>query len=313
MLDNEPIAVFDRLAGLETEYAIHYRPFPGTKQPPRLRLFQQLLSVLRRRIPTAEATHDKEGVFLATGGAVWFEAEQLTPRHGRIEGSTPECRGPRQLLICQRAQDRLLAESAQAAPVSGELRLLKSDRDAEGSAFGSQENYEARIASGWSLRLWQLGLALLTPAMAVSWLSAPLIVVALIAYLALAGIAYLPLSFILRRPPWLAVTLFGEDLVRGQCVGAPLPIWLEASVRRFRAAMSAPLAAGLWLLCRCFAFREQRGQLTPFLVSRAIFAARERSTNKAGCCSPTRRRRSTAKWGSADSSKIGPSLCSATC
>lgn len=271
MENSEPIAVFDRLAGLETEYAIRFQPQGSLEQPSRLRLYQQLLGALRRRVPAAEAMHFKEGVFLATGGAVWYETERMTPIHGLVEGSTPECRGPRQLVTCQRAQDRLLSESAAAAAVSGDFTLLKNDRDALGNTYGAQENYEARLAAGWSLLGYRMGLAALLPAIVLAWLTVPFIVVLLVIYLAAAGVVYLPLSLLLGRPTWLATTLFGEDLVRGQAVGAPLPIWMEGIVRRMTQTLTFPLAAGLWALCKAFAFRKQRRMLTPFLVSRAVF------------------------------------------
>ena len=91
--------------------------------------------MLRHEVPAAEAIHFKEGVFLATGGAVWYESERMMPTHGLIEGSTPECRGPRQLVACQR-QDLLLSEAAAAAAVDGDFTLLKNDQDAEGNFYG---------------------------------------------------------------------------------------------------------------------------------------------------------------------------------
>src|SRR5437667_11547497 len=105
--------------GLETEYAIRFRPRTAADRPSDYHLYSRLAAALRRRMPTAEAGGDltagKPGLFLANGGAIWFEhARPFTP-HGLVEGSTPECPSPRQLLICQRAQDRLLSELARHA------------------------------------------------------------------------------------------------------------------------------------------------------------------------------------------------------
>lgn len=271
--NNGPVAVFDRLAGLETEYAIHFRAQSASRiSSSRLRLYQQLVGALRRRLPAAEAIHFKEGVFLANGGAVWYETERMTPEHGLIEGSTPECRGPRQLIICQRAQDRLLQQAAEGAPVAGEFALIKNDRDAQNNIYGAQENYEARLATGWRLAAWRTGLTLLLPLAAVAWLTVPLIVLLLITYLLLAAVLYLPLHLLLGRPRKLAVALFGEDLVTGQPTGAPMPPWLEAIVRRMTQLLTIPLATVLWALSKAFAFRPQRRQLTAFLVSRPLIA-----------------------------------------
>ncbi len=56
--------------------------------PSRHRLFSALVGALRIQIPTVPAKHFKEGVFLATGGAVWFEAERPAAGGGLIEGAS---------------------------------------------------------------------------------------------------------------------------------------------------------------------------------------------------------------------------------
>ena len=115
--------VFERLVGLETEYAILYRPLdPSTPRPSRFRIYEKLVDALGRRIPSVAARHFKDGVFVANGGAVWFEAERPSAGGGLIEGATPECRGPREVLAYQRAQDRLLADAAKAARIKGILQ-----------------------------------------------------------------------------------------------------------------------------------------------------------------------------------------------
>ena len=158
---NKP-AVFQRLIGLETEYALLT---PNAADQPRLNrhaVFHELVAALRTKIPCAAARNMKEGVFHAAGGAVWFETERPALGGGLIEGSTPECRSPRQLLAWQRAQDEMLAEAADTA-FGGAIRLIKNDRDAAGNVYGTQENYEATLASGWRLILWRTTLLLLPP------------------------------------------------------------------------------------------------------------------------------------------------------
>src|SRR4051794_2636904 len=99
-----------RLAGLETEYVVRFRPDDASsKRPLSFHLLQRLIDELRRRLPIVSADYPKIGFFLATGGAVWLERPGEGIDHPLIEGSTPECRGPRQLLAAQRAQDRLFA------------------------------------------------------------------------------------------------------------------------------------------------------------------------------------------------------------
>src|SRR5262245_25642704 len=137
--------IFDRLVGLETEYAIRYRPRDAAARPTNYELYSLLIGALAEKLPTASASEvgqGKPGIFLANGGAVWFERNRFRQGVGLIEGCTPECRGPRQLVSCQRAQDRLLSETARAATDAGEFSLLKNCRDSQGNSYGAQENYE---------------------------------------------------------------------------------------------------------------------------------------------------------------------------
>jgi len=52
---------------------------------------------------------------------VWFETERPAAGGGLIEGATPECRGPLQVVRYQRAQDQLLSQCARLAEVDGEI------------------------------------------------------------------------------------------------------------------------------------------------------------------------------------------------
>lgn len=107
---NKP-GIFERLIGLETEYALAIsRSMPEGGLPGgKYRIFRDLVAQLRRRIPVVDARHMKEGVFHAAGAQVWFETERPAEGGGLIEGATPECRSPRQLLAWQRAQDQLFS------------------------------------------------------------------------------------------------------------------------------------------------------------------------------------------------------------
>src|SRR5207245_8812828 len=156
--------------GLETEYAVRFRPHSFVDRPSDYQLYSLLTAALSRRLPTAAAGEPgkgKPGIFLANGGAVWFERGRLFAQSGLVEGSTPECRGPRQLLICQRAQDRLLAETTRQAAAGGEFSLIKNCRDSRGRAYGAQENYEVTLARGRRLTLWRAAWIMLYPLVAV--------------------------------------------------------------------------------------------------------------------------------------------------
>ncbi|MFW6170255.1 MAG: proteasome accessory factor PafA2 family protein [Planctomycetota bacterium] len=263
--------ILDRLVGLETEYAIRFQPREdGADSPSRFQLYQALIARIHRHVPTVPAKHFKEGVFLANGGAVWFETERPAAGGGLIEGATPECRGPSELLRYQRAQDQLLGQSAGLANVDGKFSLVKNDRDAAGHVYGAQENYEALLYDGWSF--WHVGLVLLLPLLFLTWLGMALMMGGVLFYLILAGLFYLFCHGAVPNRRQLAFALFGRDLVQGKAVGGPTPVWLEGVLLWLTRAVSLPLALGLLALVWLTAFRRARRQLTPFLVSRCVFA-----------------------------------------
>ncbi len=265
--------ILDRLVGLETEYAIRFRPREGCdSHPSRFHFYQALIARVKQHVLAVPAKHFKEGVFLANGGAIWFEAERPAAGGGLIEGATPECRGPLELLRYQRAQDQLLSQCARMAEVNGHLSLVKNDRDSDGNVYGAQENYEALLGTGWPLFFWRVGLLLLLPLLLITWLGIGLMIGSILVYLALAGLIYLPLRPFVRRRRELALVLFGRDLVEGQQTGGPTPIWLEGLLLWSTRVVSGPLAIGLLALISLTAFRRTRRQLTPLLASRSIIA-----------------------------------------
>ena len=235
--------VFQRLHGLETEYALVVPPESEPGRRGRYGLFRDLVAALRRRLPAVPARHMKEGVFHAAGGAVWFETERPAVGGGLIEGSTPECRSPRQVVAWQRAQDELLAEAVAEAS-GGIVRLVKNDRDAQGNIYGAQESYEAVFATGWRLWLWRLAIVAMTPLGLVTWLVLWIIDKCVILYALAATLVYLVGERFVPRPEWLSRALFGCDLKDIDGESPTGPVWLEivavvAHPRHHRAARRA--------------------------------------------------------------------------
>jgi Pup amidohydrolase len=263
--------IFDRLVGLETEYAIRFQPTSFfAPRPARFLLYRHLVQALRSRVPLVRAGHFKEGVFTATGGALWFETERIASDGGLIEGATPECRGPRQVLTYQRGQDRLVAEAARDADVAGQFRLIKNCRDSRDNVYGAQENYEATLAGPAGLLAWRIGLVLMVPLVVLTWLSLLVVILGMLVYLSLAGIVYLVLRMLPLPHERIALAMFGRDLVEGRETGAPLPGWLEGFVIWAARLAGAPLAIALLVLARLIAFRRIRQQSLGFLVSRTV-------------------------------------------
>src|SRR6266478_953770 len=160
--------MLDRLVGLETEYVLRFRPHErGGRRVPNPELFARLLANLQARVPLAIAIIKESGWFLANGGGLRFERlplYDLLPASGFVEGATPECRGPKEVLRYQRAQDVLLSQQAAASGgADGDAALLKASHDGQGHFFGCHENYEATIGCGRELLIWRLGLVLSLP------------------------------------------------------------------------------------------------------------------------------------------------------
>jgi hypothetical protein len=262
-------AIFRRLVGLETEYAIRFRSDDSSAPvPSKFRLFESIVATLRRRIPTVAARYFKEGVFTATGGAVWFEAERPSSGGGLIEGATPECRGPRQVLAYQVAQDRLLSECALASRQG--VSLVKNDRDASDNVYGAQENYEATLADGWRLAAWRCALILLFPLAMLTWFSILACVLVTLAYFLFAGLFYIPFRILSGRNDRVTLFLFGRDISEGRESCVHLPVWLETVLQATTRVVTAPLALSLFVMLRTLAFHNAHQRLLPFLISRSI-------------------------------------------
>lgn len=268
--------MLDRLIGLETEYLIRYAS-DDVSRPADRDLFDGLVAELDRQLPTAVAeggSTGKVGVFLANGGAVWFETRRPASGIGLVEGSTPECRSPRLLLAQQRAMDRLLAEGAQrVAP--GRFFLLKNCRDSRGQAYGAQENYEAELASGWRLRLWRIGAGLLVALHAV--LLVTLIVPIFLLAMALNGLILAPLILFFCRLSGrpvdreLRMSLYGRGWYTKGEADPYLPKWIEPSIESLMRLLLIPGALFCSLLVMLTPLHRTQLRLLPFLLTRTIW------------------------------------------
>lgn len=168
--------------GLESEYAFRLSPPPDSgRRAHHLGLFRSIAAAIRERVRTRDGrSTDKVDVFFTeNGGSFSYEG---TPSHfesGLVEAATPECRSPTDVLLYQRAQERLLAQALPAVSAehalrghSGDIGLLRNCRDAAGNLYGVQENYEVDIATGPMLALYRVGLGLMLPLVLVGQLVA---------------------------------------------------------------------------------------------------------------------------------------------
>ncbi len=145
-----------RRFGQETEYAVR-RPYSGEPFPIRRsnhNLFLLIRGYITDRCRTLPGYRDfyQSQFFMENGGAFAYEAIPTAERDGLIEGATPECVTPYELLCHQRAQESWLKDALQSPPIRDDALfagcgLLKNCRDAEGHIYGSQENYEVAVGN----------------------------------------------------------------------------------------------------------------------------------------------------------------------
>ncbi|MGC6419233.1 MAG: proteasome accessory factor PafA2 family protein [Bradymonadia bacterium] len=154
-----------RLSGLETEYAVRYTARDALGKPDHRLIYQALVSSLGQHtalVPARRRTFQQK-YFTSNGGSICYEHLPTHPTTGLFEGGTPECRGPLQLLMYQRAQEQLLRSAipfAQAqlahAGYHGELALIRNARDAFGNIYGPQESYEIAGPTGYRRTLFRI-------------------------------------------------------------------------------------------------------------------------------------------------------------
>ena len=259
--------LFSRLMGQETEYAIRFSPQLG--HPGNDRIYGFLAQAIGREVRTEPGLYPgRPQIFMQNGGGFHYEYRPHRVADGLIEGATPECRGPAQLLLYQKAQEAVAHEGHPRrgdepwrAGFPGKLGLLKNCRDAQGNVYGAQESFQVSVASGLSLVAYRLGLAALLPLLAVTVVLGWLVIFAALAPLAVAvavGVVVALPPF--RRRRWLERLMdFEENTVK-------------SALGRMRDATTWPFFAGLWLVVKLFAFRKIRRSAMAFFVSRAAFS-----------------------------------------
>ncbi|MEW5853669.1 MAG: proteasome accessory factor PafA2 family protein [Myxococcota bacterium] len=269
--------MLQRLLGQETEYAIRFTPRDRSRRPSNEVVYNALSAAVSSLVSTrpGERQAVRKQFFTENGGAFCYEFFPYATDAGLMEGATPECRGPGQLLLYQRAQEALLLQAIPIAEQTlamqgygGSLGLIKNCRDAQGHVYGAQENYEVEIARGVGLWLYRAGLVLLMPLLALTvmqmWMGVALFLVAAVAVL-LSSVVLSTVIPPLRRVPLIRQLRDGDDdLASDPTLGR-----LSCLVER---VLGWPVMAPFALLLRALAFRRVRRDVLAFLVSRPIIS-----------------------------------------
>jgi len=267
--------VLTRLVGLETEYAIRFTPAEGRRRPGNRAVYDALaasVGAIVQTLPGERHGVEEARIFTESGATLCYESFSSAPDGGLVEGGTPECRGPSQLLCHQKAIDALLVQALPActhalarAGYPGELGLLKNCRDAEGHTYGAQENYEAEVARGLGLFLYRAALVA----------SLPIVIVHLALTWALVAALIPPLLLLLIV--LIVIMIAGGE--RGRVWADRLVSHDDRGVLRFLGKLLRPLEIVLFrplatLTHQPFrlAFRRQRRAMLAFLASRPILS-----------------------------------------
>gem|GEM_PF-1422292 len=145
------------LCGQETEYAIRFTPADYLSRINNYSLYIKLRRAIKNQVATlpGDRMMYQEHFFIENGGSFNYEFIPSAFDGGLIEGGTPECQSPTELLIYQRAQEKLLQKAIRDVnkDISGQgtLSLIKNCKDSEGNIYGAQENYEVSIGSWFDL------------------------------------------------------------------------------------------------------------------------------------------------------------------
>lgn len=269
--------MLDRLLGLETEYAIRYSPAhpADPRRPDHESVYDLFIEVLDERVATSDGArkYSRRQRFLENGGAIYYEYLPKATHGGLIEASTPECRGPSQLLLYQRAQERLLTQALPEVTARlrrlgfhGELGLLKNCRDAEGHIYGAQENYEAEVAQGAQLWLYRLALAAWLPVVFVTGVPTLAVVFALVGLILALAVIGLVLGGLLS---WIFPRL-EPAFDRLHAMFATVFALVERGGAGIGIIGTFVGMAGFALIVRAFAFRRVRRDMLAFLISRPV-------------------------------------------
>lgn len=98
----------------------------------------------------SEAMADEDvglaNVILTNGARLYVD-------HAHPEYSTPECTNPRDVVIWDKAGERIMAEAARraaATPGLPQINLYKNNTDNKGASYGAHENYLMRRSTPWA-------------------------------------------------------------------------------------------------------------------------------------------------------------------
>lgn len=161
----------NRLLGLETEYAIKRFSVHSKKIDNRI-IYDCIIKNLTNHTQVVDGASAIKWhqIFTENGSAFCYESLPLYLQDGLLEAATPECESPFQLILYQKAIDRLLKKALidlnQSKYFEKPISLIKNCKDAYGNVYGAQENYSGKIGTIPFVFFYRLFLMLYIPFLA---------------------------------------------------------------------------------------------------------------------------------------------------
>jgi Pup amidohydrolase len=254
--------------GMETEYALvvaDRQNLSPEDLPPAGLVYEQIVQAIRRTQPAASGIYDRDQWFLASGPAVTLETHPSLWNlpGGLIEIATPEVHTATELLECQTAIDRLVAEAASNSETGFDLRVLKNSSDALGHVYGCQENYQCEVARGWTLLIYRMAMMFLMGMQLISQLlSLPFL--AVIVTIGTWQNRRRKNAELDSDDPWQ------QD--QGNLHSSALPPTYIRIMSTALRMLHYPMVFGLRQVCKRVAFRRHQKFLTAHLISRIVLS-----------------------------------------
>lgn len=259
-----------RSIGLETEYAIAFSPRDNNNsKPSNYDIFLALKESIKKIVKSSpgDTAVAAERFFVENGGSFYYEVIPTQFLSGLIEGATPECRSPAELLVYQKAQDHLLIKAIPMAQqllanrgYTGQIALLKNCRDAQGHIYGAQENYETPIATGAALWAYRIAISLLIPVVFVAVTMYWTLLLCLLPMMLVFLLCYNTVNQYLKIKSQSGKNSFYSRVLQP----------FSFLVLKLELLVSFPITLAFYWITRWFCFKNIRAHCNAFLISRPI-------------------------------------------
>ncbi|GIX40290.1 MAG: hypothetical protein KatS3mg129_0023 [Leptospiraceae bacterium] len=283
---------FKRYIGLETEYAIRFSS-EHSERPDNRILYDLIIKIIPSYVRIAEGTSilKWKQIFTENGSAFCYESLPHHLESGLLEAATPECESPLEVLLYQKAIDRLLKKCLEKlnSPYKNSypkstISLIKNCKDAFDNIYGAQENYSGYIAKGIYFFLYRSFLVFYLPLLAFY-----ILVVFLVSFLILFIQSILLIFVYFFYIIFISLNQKQKNKYQYEVFVFPAHKTffyyfekISGNLLTFtEIILSLPMIAPYVIILKYLTFRDYKKHLLPFLITRIIYTG-SGSINKDG-------------------------------